>query len=214
MRYKAQFQKAKTAIDAASEHESTMNQPKTWHYYAVIYYKIGAYPEFVDIDMNAYEKVLGAFVKIQNLDKEYFMRNAGEFKQYASSVGASYYDLGANSYNEGDFENAYINFKKAYDAMAVLGGKDNSALLNAALCAVKIDKNDEAIEMFQTLIANGMDEPKVYQSLTAAYRGAYLHRIAVFVVDNTKENVLQTDVRIAHFHSLVATVKHYILNPL
>ena len=169
---KIMIQKAKTAIDAASVHESTMNQPKTWHYYAVIYYKIGAYPEFVDIDMNAYEKVLEAFVKIQNLDREYFMRNVGEFKQYASSIGASYYDLGANSYNEGDFETAYVNFKKAYDAMAVLGGQDNSALLNAALCAVKVDKNDEAIEMFQTLIANGMDEPKVYQSLAAAYRGA------------------------------------------
>jgi tetratricopeptide (TPR) repeat protein len=169
---KLMIQKAKTAIDAASVHEATMNQPKTWHYYAVIYYKIGAYPEFVDIDMNAYEKVLDAFVKIKNIDNDYFMRNVGEFRQYASSIGASYYDLGANSYNEGDYENAYINFKKAYDAMAVLGGKDNSALLNAALCAVKIDKYDEAVEMFQTLLDNGMDEPKVYQSLAAAYRGA------------------------------------------
>ena len=31
------MQKAKTSIDAAAEHESTMNQGKTWHYYAVIY---------------------------------------------------------------------------------------------------------------------------------------------------------------------------------
>ena len=87
---KLMIQKAKTAIDAASVHEATMNQPKTWHYYAVIYYKIGAYPEFVDIDMNAYEKVLDAFVKIKNIDNDYFMRNVGEFRQYASSIGAGY----------------------------------------------------------------------------------------------------------------------------
>ena len=169
---KLMLQKAKTAIDAASVHEATMNQAKTWHYYAVIYYKIGAYPEFVDLDMNAYEKVLAAFEKIKNLDSEYFTRNLGEFRQYAVSIGASYYDLGANSYNEGDYENAYINFKKAYDASAVLGGQDNSALLNAALSAMKVEKYDESIAMFQTLLDNGMDEPTVYQNMAAAYRGA------------------------------------------
>ena len=169
---KLMLQKAKTAIDAASVHEATMNQAKTWHYYAVIYYKIGAYPEFVDLDMNAYEKVLAAFEKIKNLDPEYFTRNLGEFRQYAVSIGASYYDLGANSYNEGDYENAYINFKKAYDASAVLGGQDNSALLNAALSAMKVEKYDESIAMFQTLLDNGMDEPTVYQNMAAAYRGA------------------------------------------
>lgn len=169
---KLMLKKAKDAIDAASTHEATMNQAKTWHYYAVIYYKIGAYPEFVDIDMNAYEKVLGAFEKVKAIDMDYFMRSRGEFQQYAASIGASYYDLGANSYNEGDYENAYINFKKAYDAAAVLGGKDNSALLNAALSAMKVEKYQESIEMFQTLLDNGMDEPGVYQNMAAAYRGA------------------------------------------
>ena len=169
---KLMLKKAKDAIDAASTHEATMNQAKTWHYYAVIYYKIGAYPEFMDLDMHAYEKVLAAFEKVKAIDNDYFVRSLGEFRQYATSIGASYYDLGANSYNEGDYENAYINFKKAYDASAVLGGKDNSALLNAALSAMKVEKYNESIEMFQTLLDNGMDEPTVYQNMAAAYRGA------------------------------------------
>ena len=168
---KIMIQKAKDAIDAASTHESTMNQAKTWHYYAVIYYKIGAYPEFADIDFNAFEKTLAAFEKIKTIDNDYYMRNRYEFQQYGSSIGASYYDLGANSYNESNFEDAYVNFKKAYDAAAVLGGKDNSALLNAALSAMKVDKYNESIEMFQTLLANGVDEPTVYQNMAVAYRG-------------------------------------------
>lgn len=169
---KLMIQKAKDAIDAASQHEATMNQAKTWHYYAVIYYKIGAYPEFADIDSQAFEKALTAFEKVKTLDNDYFMRSRQEFQQYAASIGASYYDLGANSYNEGNFEDAYINFKKAYDAAAVLGGNDNSALLNAALSAMKVSRYAEAIEMLQTLINNGMEEPAVYQNIVIAYRGA------------------------------------------
>lgn len=169
---KIMIQKAKDAIDAASQHESTMNQAKTWHYYAVIYYKIGAYPEFIDIDHDAFAKSLEAFGKIKDLDAEYYQRNIREFQTYASNIGARYYDLGANSYNESNFEDAYVNFKKAYEATAVVGGKDNSALLNAAITAMKINKYDESIEMFQTLLANGVEEPSVYQNLAAAYRGA------------------------------------------
>jgi len=169
---KLMIQKAKTAIDAASQNESTMNQPKTWHYYAIIYYKIGAYPEFADLDNEAFEKSLNAFGKIKTINNDYFNDNRAEFQQYASSIGANYYDQGANSYNEGDFNNAYINFKKAYDATAMLGGKDNSALLNAALCAMKIEKYNESVEMYQTLLDNGVEEPTVYQNMAAAYRGA------------------------------------------
>ena len=169
---KIMIKKAKDAIDAASTHEATMNQAKTWHYYAVIYYKIGAYPEFADIDLQAYEKVLAAFEKVKTIDNDYFMRSRGEFQQYAASIGAGYYDLGANSYNEGNYQDAYVNFKKAYDAAAVLGGKDNSALQSAALCAMKIEKYDESIEMYQTLLSNGVDEPSIYQNMAAAYRGA------------------------------------------
>jgi hypothetical protein len=169
---KLMIQKAKTSIDKASTNESTMNQAKTWHYYAVIYYKIGAYPEFNDLDPEAFEKALTAFGKIKAIDNDYYMRNRGEFQQYAGNIGARYYDLGANSYNEGNFNDAYINFKKAYDAAATAGGKDNSALLNAALSAMKVEKYDESIEMLQTLRNNGMEEPTVYQNMAAAYRGA------------------------------------------
>ncbi|MBR6438850.1 MAG: hypothetical protein IKS65_06700 [Bacteroidales bacterium] len=169
---KLTIQKAKEAIDIASQNESTMNQAKTWHYYAVIYYKIGAYPEFIDLDHDAFVKTLDAFVKIQNLDQDYYNRNRGEFQQYAANIGARYYDLGANSYNEGNFEEAYINFKKAYDATAIVGGKDNSALLNAALSAMKVERYDESVAMFEILIANGLEEPTVYSNMAAAYRAA------------------------------------------
>lgn len=167
---KLMIKKAKDAIDAASQHEATVNQAKTWHYLAVIYYKIGLYPEFRDIDENAFEKSLNAFGKIMNLDPKYYSQNVGEFQQYIASIGGNYYDIGANFYNEQKFEEAYVNFKKAYDAAAVVGGKDNSALLNAAFCAMKVEKYVESVNMLNTLISNGYDDPTVYQSLTICYR--------------------------------------------
>ena len=169
---KLMLQKAKTAIDAASTHEATMNQGKTWHYYAVIYYKISAYPEFNDIDPEACEKTLAALDKLKTVDNDYFKRNASELQQYAINIGLRYYDLGANSYNDGDYENAYINFKKSYEASANLGGNDTSALLSAALSAMKVGKYDESVVMFNKLLESGVDEASVYQNLAAAYRGA------------------------------------------
>lgn len=167
---KLMIKKAKDAIDAASQHEATINQAKTWHYLAVIYYKIGLYPEFRDLDENAFEKSLNAFGKIMNLDPKYYSQNTGEFQQYIASIGGNYYDMGANFYNEQKFEDAYINFKKAYDAAAVVGGKDNSALLNAAFCAMKVEKYEESINMLNMLVSNGYDDPTVYQSLAVCYR--------------------------------------------
>ncbi|MCQ2309758.1 MAG: hypothetical protein MJZ78_07265 [Bacteroidales bacterium] len=167
---KLMIKKAKDAIDAASQHEATINQAKTWHYLAVIYYKIGLYPEFRDLDGNAFEKSLNAFGKIMNLDPKYYSQNAGEFQQYIASIGGNYYDMGANFYNEQKFEDAYINFKKAYDAAAVVGGKDNSALLNAAFCAMKVEKYEESINMLNMLVSNGYEDPSVYQSLAICYR--------------------------------------------
>ena len=78
--------KAKASIDAAAQHESTMNQAKTWHYCAVIYYKIGAYPEFYDLDQNAYDKVLEAVEKVQQLDEAYFRQNGQELSSYVRGV--------------------------------------------------------------------------------------------------------------------------------
>lgn len=167
---KAMMQKSKTSIDAASVHESTMNQPKTWHYYAVIYYTIGIYPDFAELDGEAFEKALTAFGKVMNLDPKYYSQNAGEFQQYITSIGATYYDMGAKDFNEQNFENAYKNFKKAYEAAATIGGTDNSAILNASICAMKIEKYQEAVDMLNTLVSNGADDAMCYQNLTICYR--------------------------------------------
>ena len=162
--------KAKEAIDAASVHESTMNQAKTWHYYAVIYYKIGAYPEFVDIDPDSYDKVLSAIVKIQQIDENYYRQMGEELSSYVRGIDNTYYQLGVDSFNNGNYEDAMANFQKATEAASKIGAVDDAAMMACATCAIKLGKFDVAAETFRSLIDKGYEDVTNYSGLINAYR--------------------------------------------
>lgn len=164
------MQKAQASIDAAAEHESTKNQAKTWHYYAVIYYKIGAYPEFNDLDPNSYEKVLMAVEKVQELDQDYFMRMGQDFAQYVKGVGNTYYQRGVDSFNNGNYEEAMADFQKANEAAGKIGTVDDAAMINLAICAIKLGKFDVAAATYEVLLTKGYDEASIYSGLINAYR--------------------------------------------
>ena len=162
--------KAKASIDAAAQHESTMNQAKTWHYCAVIYYKIGAYPEFYDLDQNAYDKVLEAVEKVQQLDEAYFRQNGQELSSYVRGVDNTYYQLGVDSFNNGNYEDAMNNFQKANEAASKIGAVDDAAMINLATCATKLGKYDVAASTYEMLIAKGYEDASNYSGLINAYR--------------------------------------------
>ena len=162
--------KAKASIDAASQHEATMNQAKTWHYCAVIYYKIGAYPEFYDLDPNAYEKVLDAVEKVKQLDEAYYRQMGQELGSYVKGIDNSYYQLGVDSFNNGNYEDAMNNFQKASDAASKIGATDDAALVNLATCASKLGKFDVAASTYEMLIVKGFDDASNYSGLINAYR--------------------------------------------
>ncbi len=162
--------KAKASIDAASQHEATMNQAKTWHYYAVIYYKIGAYPEFYDLEPNAFALVLSAVEKVKELDNNYYMQNGQELASYVRGIDNTYYQLGVESFNSGNYEEAMVDFKKANDAAMKIDSYDDAAMINYATCAVKCGKYDAAAEAYEELLAKGFDEASIYSGLINAYR--------------------------------------------
>lgn len=164
------MQKAQASIDAAAEHESTKNQAKTWHYYAVIYYKIGAYPEFNDLDPNSYDKVLMAVEKVQELDQDYFMRMGQDFAQYVKGVGNTYYQRGVDSFNNGNYAEAMADFQKANEAAGKIGTVDDAAMINLAICAIKLGKFDVAAATYEVLLTKGYDEASIYSGLINAYR--------------------------------------------
>lgn len=166
---KIMLERAKTSIDLAAENEETKNDAKTWHYYGIVYYKIAAYPEFNDIDTAALEKSLGAFVQIAMLDMEYFKANYMDIYQHINSITSNYFNKGAVAYENGDYKKAMECYMTAYMSNAIIGQKDNEALLIAAQIAIYNAKEYEtAIEICNQLLADQYESPKVYQYLAVA----------------------------------------------
>ena len=166
---KIELTKAKTSIDMAAENEETKNDAKTWHYYGIVYYKIAAYPEFNDIDTTALEKSLNAFIQIAMLDMEYFKANYMDIYQHINSITSNYFNRGAVAYENGDYKKAMECYMTAYASMAIIGQKDNEALLIAAQIAIYNAKEYEtAIEICNQLLADQYESPKVYQYLAVA----------------------------------------------
>ena len=164
------LQRAKDAIDKATLNEETAKQGKTWHYYSVVYYKIGAYPEFYDLDPDAYTKVLDAVQKVNEYDPNYFQQVGQELASYVKSIDNNFYQLGVDSFNNGNYEDALVNFQKANDAVSKLGVIDDAALSNLAICANKLGKYDVAAATYEELLSKGYEEPAYYAGLINAYK--------------------------------------------
>lgn len=163
------LQKAKTSIDNASQNERTMGDAKTWHYYGVIYLKIATYPEFSVLDAEALEKSSGAFIKVYELDQEYFAQNQYEIMSYINAIGTNYFNNGSMAFDAGDYAKAIDCYRKSYDTMTILGQQDNAALLNAVQIAVKMAHDySTAIEICEILLNNAYEDPQVYLYMAKA----------------------------------------------
>ena len=168
---KIELQKAKTSIDLAAEHEETKNEARTWHYYGIVYYKIAAYPEFNDLDPEALDKSLNAFIKIIELDPEYAndRQNMFDIYQHIQSITSNYFNRGAVAYENGEYTDAIKCYLAAYNSMLVIGQQDNEALLIAAQIALYNAKEyEKVIEICNQLLAAQHESPKVYQYLAVA----------------------------------------------
>ena len=168
---KIMLERAKTSIDLAANHEETKNDAKTWHYYGVIYLKIASYPEFAELDADALGKTAEAFKKVIELDETYFKQNAGEIYTYIQSITTNYFNQGAIAYEAGDYVKAIDCYINAYETMAIIGQKDNEALLVAAQIAVMANEYKTAIELCTTLLNDGYETPQVYQYMAIAQGG-------------------------------------------
>lgn len=162
------IQRAKTSIDNAVQHEKTMNDAKTWHYYGVIYLKIATYPEFADLDTTALEKSAESFVKVSELDQEYFADNQMEIMSYINSIGINYFNQGGMAYEAKDYAKSIESYKKSYETMTMLGQQDNAALLNAVQVADMIKDYKTVVELCEIMINNSYEDPKVYRYMAVA----------------------------------------------
>lgn len=163
---KEDLEKAKKAIDEASVHESTKDEPKTWFYVAMIYGLISQ-----DADYNAKypgsEKMVDeAIKKTMDLDTK------GNYKEKVLNMlkmtYPTVYNDGVKAYKAADYKTAYekmnsaieLNeFMRKYDAKLDF---DTSAYKVCAYAAEQIDQKDIASSLYQKLIDINVNEAAIY----------------------------------------------------
>ncbi len=162
--------KAKENIDAATVHEKTMNESKTWSYRGRIYVKIASSTnqEYKNLDTNALQIAYDAFQKSIEMDTEKEFEQENMIGLFACSD--QYYMKGVDAFNNKNYKNAIDLFEKTVKINTAFGRKDTSAIFNAALCAELGGINAKAKEHFNSLVSLNYDQPSIYSSLANIYK--------------------------------------------
>ena len=132
--------KAKVAIDKATENPKTSGMAKTWYYRGNIYLDIAQSPleAYKDLDPDALKKADEAYNKALELDtKKQF---TDEILKRMPILGEAYFFDGANNYNLGteaskagdtatakqDYLKTLASFEKAYEIYNKYGAADST----------------------------------------------------------------------------------------
>lgn len=191
--YAGDLLKAKQAIDEAVLHEKTGIEAKTWYMRGEIHNQMardtsGAYAAVSDplgIALESFRKALQ-----QSDVKNYKMKIGNElFTTYNL-----YFLKGANAYNAGSYEEAYLNFNKANEANLLqidanpLAPLDTGVIFNMGLMAEKTNRTAEAVAAFQKLVDIKYSEPYLYSRLSSLYLEAGQSDRALQVLETGRKN--------------------------
>ena len=158
------FLKAKEAIDAATVHEKTINDPKTYFYRGQIYAALAStegdkYAQFKD--GSAIAEASNAFKKAKDLEgKKKFDLNKLN-SMYMGMANAAFQQA-VNDFNAEKFENATKMFEQSIVIRKDFGQTDTLAMYNAGLSSEKGKNTDKAIEYYQKCMELNYKGGRVY----------------------------------------------------
>lgn len=131
---------AKEIIDAATEHEKTKDDPKTWYYRGLIYATIDttSNEQYSSLSDNALEEAMKSFQKADELnskDSEFYVTNEMGLPitkpQQIDQYYSYYYNQAVTAFQESRFEEAVDAFEKSYAIVPT----DTNSYSNAAYAA-------------------------------------------------------------------------------
>jgi tetratricopeptide (TPR) repeat protein len=111
-----------------------------------------------------------AFEKVIELDTE--GKYNEELKEYLNQLKLLFESEAVYTYNKKDYEDAYSSFKEILkiNELEVMGGVvDTVIFYNAARIALELNKNEEAIDLFNTAAKYDYDNPFLYVFLSNSY---------------------------------------------
>lgn len=176
--------KAKLAIDAATAHTKTINDPKTWLYKGQIYLEISKSPlgDLVGISsLDAATEGYEALLKSQELDTENTLNE--DMNVYFGMAAEVIFNVAVAKYNEDAFAEAGHLFDKSYTISSSFGKIDTTALFNGALAYQKAEILDLAKISYGKLVSMNFDNPIVYYSYSNMLKTDGDTVLAIQVVD-------------------------------
>ncbi len=174
--------KAKSAIDAASVHNKTKDLVETWYLKGLVYSSLGN-EESVKLNYpNAREESFDAFQKAYKLGSTDFLKYVLTYNAGTNPIlflYNSYYQEGANFYNQKKFTDAIAAFKKALNVNDYIAQQpqsnrpllDTSLVVNIALCYENAGDKNSAADYYQE-IANMKIAGETYSQI---YRWLCFH---------------------------------------
>jgi tetratricopeptide (TPR) repeat protein len=179
--------KAKDAIDLATVHEDSKNNPKTWTYRAKIYNFIfesnlaKEQAKNVDIKdankktLTSYSTVstaevieaMNAVEKVKELDKDKNYLPQVSFIQLNAPI--HFENKGIGLYETKDFNNAVIAFESAIQANKYLGKTDTANLYKVAVTSDKAGQTEKSIASYEKLAMMKYKTNECYSQMVRIY---------------------------------------------
>lgn len=176
---KGNIEKAKIAIDEASEDAETKEVAKTWFYRGNIYLAIAASPdsEIASLDSLALDKAYEYYQKSINLDKEVSndMLNVSSPFDGIRIIAVEWSRKGQIAYEKGDFYTAFSSYRKSHSYnpdkiamyMAAISGFNYESNRNPKKDTLSIKAETKAL--FNELIKTKFPNEKIYECLSNMY---------------------------------------------
>jgi hypothetical protein len=173
--------KAKEAIDKATEHDKTKDDAKTWFYRGNIYIDIYRSEEYRDLDPDALNKAYEAYSKAKQLDDK--DKYTSDIDKFMPIVGEAYFNDGANKFNQGMgaletqdstkakeyFTRSMNSFDKAYQIYSESGINDTTTIYYVSIAAELAGEYDKAREKLILLKDMDYGKASIYTSLANIY---------------------------------------------
>ncbi|GDX53166.1 hypothetical protein LBMAG27_22130 [Bacteroidota bacterium] len=164
-----ELDKAKTAINTATNDETTKIMAKTWFYRGNIYLAI--YNDSTrKKDFNDLTEAYNSYIKA----KEYDAKGDFTIDLMNPWLEVAYYTFNEAviPYNAKDYQKAYDNFMRVSEIYGIVNSTykqniiDTSASFYAANAAVKLGKYEDATKIYNELINNKhFEDPEIYTNL-------------------------------------------------
>ncbi len=167
-----ELDKAKEAIDNATEHPKTSDYWKTWFYRTEVYKQLAISEDekFASLKDGAAETAVEAYRKFATYDQ-----NIQDKEKTARALRAmipAAFNRAAKAYQSGDYATAKKNFELSSQIAEVNGLVDTTSIFNAALSAENMKDYAEAEKLYRKCLKYDYRTEDIYTGLATMYKAS------------------------------------------